>query len=57
VAPFGHPSGADPDRFHLIAPTRAIRANGRSCPGSMSIRRSGIGSAHRCPARRDRSRA
>jgi hypothetical protein len=56
VAPFGHPSGADPERFHLIAPYETIRASGSRYRGSISIRVNSTGSARRWRRARGRSR-
>ena len=58
VAPFGHPIGADPERFHLIAPYETRPAEvGDACRGSSSTRRSATGSARRRRAPRGPLRA
>ncbi len=51
VAPFGHPVGADPEHFHLIAPYETDPRKWLHCRGSTSIRASSTGSARRLPTR------
>ena len=54
VAQLGHPIGADPERFHLIAPYETDPRNGRSCSGSISIPSKRYRISPASPAVRDR---